>query len=322
VRVKEMIDFAVVQTGAARKNEIPADVHAHALDALNLAYQQVWDVFPWDNSKMLNVEATTSDGLVTLPSYVDNIQAARVTNRPISAVGMIRTNNFNPEAFETVGTVCEYIWKRNDPVLTQPTSAINVRVVSTSASDTSAVGSVRIVGTAGGVETVEDIALDGTSNSDGSVSFTEIRKISKPVTTGRITIKDTSDNELGIVQPWETIPEYPTIQLVPPPDTSTTVKFQCLRKFEWLVDDNDPIQPSEMVKPILHFLMASLYERFNELQRATRERELGADALQVMEQNEAQHNDKDFSAAPAYGMFAGVGEYYYNTDNWPYYKTR
>lgn len=322
MRVKELLDFALVQTGAARKGEIPTDLHAHALDALNLAYQQVWDVFPWDNSKILNVQATTSTGLITLPSYVDNIQAARITNRPLFAVGMIRTNNFNPEVFETAGTPCEYLWKRNDPVLTQPTSAINVRVVSTSTADTSAVGSVRIVGTAGGVETVEDIALNGTSNSDGSVSFTEIRKISKPVTTGRITIKDTSGNELGVVQPWETIPEYPTVQLVPPPTTSTTVNFQCLRKFEWLVDDNDAIQPSEMVKPVLHFLMASLFERFDELNRATRERELGADALKVMEQNEAQHNDKDFSSMPTYGMFAGIGDYYYSADNWPHYITR
>lgn len=322
MRVKEILDFALVQTGSARKGEIPNDLHDHALDALNLAYEQVWNLFPWDASKLYAIQATTTDGEITLPSYVDNIRAARVSDKPLSAVGVIRVNNFNPQAFETSGESCEYIYHPSEPVLTQPTSAINVRVVSTSTADTSAVGSIRIVGTAGGVETTEDIALNGTGNSDGSVNFTHIRKISKPITTGRVSIKDTSDNELGTVAPWETQPEYPRVRLVPPPTSSTTVTFQCLRRFERLVSDNDAVTPAIMGKPITHLVMAYMFRRFGEDQRAAIEEQQAQDCMRTVEKNENEHNDKDFSTMPAYGMFGDLGDYSGSISGWPYYKTR
>lgn len=321
MRVKEIIDFAVVQTGAARKGEIPTDLHAHALDALNLAYEQIWNLFPWDASKIYAVEATTSDGDITLPHYVDNVRAARISNRPIGAVGVIRVNNFYPDSFSTAGTPCEFMWLRPDPVLTQPTSGINVRVVSSSTADTSAVGSVRVVGTAGGVETAEDIALNGTTNATGSVTFTAIRKISKPITTGRITVKDASNNELGTIAPWDTTPEYPRLRLVPPPDTTVTATFQCTRKFERLVSDNDQVLPSMMSKPVLHMVMAYILKKFGEYDRAAAEEATALDALKTLENNENEQNEKDFSTMPVCGMFADIGS---NADGsgWPYYATR
>lgn len=322
MRVKELLDFALVQTGAARKGEIPTDLHAHALDALNFAYEQVWNLFPWDASKIYAVSATTTTGEITLPSYVDNVRAARISNRPLTAVGVIRVNNFNPEAFETQGTPCEFLWQRPDPVLTQPTSASAIRIVSTSTADTSSVGAIRIVGTANGVETVEDINLNGTTNADGSVQFTEIRKVSKPATTGRITISDTSGNEFGTIAPWEQVPEYPRLRLVPPPDASVTVTLQCLRKFERVVADNDPITPSIMAKPVMHMVMAYILRRFGEYEKAAIEDATAAEALRTVENNENQQNEKDFSTMPMFGMFSDIGDFDGGVSGWPHYITR
>ena len=322
MRVKEILDLVLVQCGAARKGEIPTDLHDHALDALNLAYQQLWNVFPWDSTKVFELSATTSDGEITLPSYVDNIRAARIEDRPITAVGVIRTSNFNPQGFDTQGTPCEFIYQRPDPVLTQPTTGVNIRVASTSTADTSAVGSVRVVGQAGGVETIEDIPLNGTTDADGSVTFTSIRKISKPITTGRVTISDTSDNELGTVAPWETQPRYIRVRLVPPPSAATTVTFQCLRRFEVLCSDNDVLTPPEMVKPAVHLLSSWMYRRFGQLDQSAVEEQMAMDALKTVETNETQHNEKDFSSMPALGMFSDLGDYAHSITSWPYYRTR
>lgn len=320
MRVKEVLDFVLVQVGAARKGEIPTDLRAHALDALNMAYEQVWNLFPWDQSKIFELEATTADGEITLPSYVDNVQAARVSDKPLAGVGVMRVSNFYPTSLTTAGTPWEFIYQRPDPVLTQPSAAINVRVVSTSTADTSTVGSVRVVGMAAGVMTTEDLALNGTTNVTGSVSFTEIIKITKPVTTGRITVKDSSNTEYGTIAPWETTPAYPRYRLVPPVSETTTVTFQCLRRFEWLVSDNDAILPPQMVKPVVHLLAATMFRKYGEMDRAAAEDALAADSLRTVEANENVHNDKTFLTVPTYGMFGDFG-----TDagsgGWPYYAT-
>lgn len=321
MRVKEMIDYVLVQVGAARKGEIPADLRAHTLDALNMAYSQVWNAFPWDASRIFALQATTSDGEITLPSYVDNVQACRISDKPLTAVGVIRVNNFMPNSFDTAGTPWHFLYLRPDPILSQPAAAINVRIISTSTADVSSVGAVRIVGTAGGVETTEDLTLNGTTAVTGTVSFTEIRKISKPVTTGRITVKDSSDNEYGTIAPWETAPEYPRYRLVPPVSESTTITFQCLRKFEWLVSDNDVIVPAAFVKPVAHLLAATMFRKYGELDRAQVEDQLAQDALRTVENNENQQNEKNFVSTPLCGMFGDLGIDALSGGGWPYYKT-
>lgn len=305
MRVTEIIDYAVVQANRARKGEIPNDLWEHCLDTLNIYYEQVWNLFPWNNAKMLNVVATTSTGELILPPYIDNVRAVRIGLTPLSPMGEILVNRHDPEAFEDTGSPCRFVWDAQYPVATQPTVATVIKIKSSSTADTTV--KVRVYGTVGGVDTYEDFTLNGTSTVTGTKSFTAIRKISKGLTVGRVTVMETGLTELGTIAPWDYAPQYLRLQLIPRPDSEVTVTCHCLRKFVRLIDEYDGIEPDEMSTPVMHLLLASLFRGDGEMERAAYEERLAEAAIKAVSANENDHNDTDFSVLPERGSFGDLG---------------
>lgn len=317
--VDEIINHAVVQSNRARVNEIPNDLWDHCLRTLNLTYQQVWDAFPWNQAKMLNVTATAgTDGLVTLPHYIENVRAVRIGSLPAFPMNEVNVAKYDPESFETSGSACRFTWIASAAVLTQPTAATVIKIKSSTA-DTA---KVRIWGTVGGVEDYEDLTLNGTTIVAGSKSFSHIRKISKAITTGRVSIMDNAETELGTVAPWSTAPEYPRLQLSPLPSENVTVTMHCLRRFERLVDEYDSIVPSVFATPILHLVTASLLRGIGEMKKAMIEEKLAAGALKGVATNENDQSETDFSITPACGDFGDLGDHGERASDWPWYPTK
>jgi hypothetical protein len=213
------------------------------------------------------------------------------------------------------------MWGEVQPVLTQPASALALRVKSSSASDSS--GTVRVYGVVSGVDTYEDFTLNGTNNVDGSSTFTEIHKISKPVTTGRITVLDQSDNEFGTIAPWHTQPEYRQMLFVPTPDENKTVTIHALRRFQPLIGDEDGIEPSGLEPAVLHLLQATLLRQVGKYDLGGEEERLATDAIKIFSNRENEINATDNRMLPASGMFGDLGEPDSHGGNgWPFYATR
>jgi len=107
-----------------------------------------------------------------------------------------------------------------DMTLKQLTQASVIRVVSSSASDTSK--NVTVFGIVSGYPDFEVIVVNGTSAVSGSKSFSSIERVVKDATTiGRITVDANSGNDVVAVIPVGLTTLgifYPKIQLWPLPD--------------------------------------------------------------------------------------------------------
>lgn len=308
MRVQEILDYAFMQTGQGRISEIPNDARAHALNSLNIAYAKVWQIFPWQTQKEVELDLTSVLGTLTIPNYLDTITSVRIGNRHLHVVGENLQARLDPAGLARTGTPWQYMYGEPSPVLTQPASAGAIRIKSSSTADTSAIGVIRIHGLVAGVDDVEELTLNGTTNVDGSKSFSEIRRISKPVTTGRITVLDTSNTEFGTVAPWSTQPEYPQILLIPTPLANETITVHALRKFQRLVSENDSIEPVMLEPAVVHLVQSIMYKKAGNLPNSQDEERLSADAIKIAATRENEIADKDFRIAPDSGMFGTLGD--------------
>jgi len=112
----------------------------------------------------------------------------------------------------------------------QPSAASTLRVVSASASDTTQ--QVRIRGLVGGQLDTELLSLNGTSNVDGTLSFSEVISISKDAnTSGRITVTDvTGGTTLAVIPRFKNASEYQKMGLWPVPNSVLTIMVRGLRR--------------------------------------------------------------------------------------------
>ena len=308
MRVVEIIEHALITSGLARKGEVPNDLHDFALDELNRIYYEIYNLYPWDNTKIFNLTVTTTTGTVVLPQTVEYVRAARIDTQPLPPVDELRVANVSPSTFDDTGDPINFMYRTRTPVATQPAAATTIRILSSSATDTgTAIGKVRIEGTVGGENDFEELTLNGTSNVDGTKSFTEILEITKPKTVGRISIKQTDGTVLGSIAPWDQQGHYKRIEILPNPDESVTVTLLCTRKFMDLVSDDDSILIPEAESGIIHFLTAALLEFGGDPQKAQIYEAKGATSIQSGAFSEQELNDRDFRSLPAAGMFGDLG---------------
>ena len=132
MRVIDLINQCAETTHMGERNNLPTKNKNFILDALNIEYEKIYRNYPWDNVKVFNVSATTSDGILILPSYVESVRAARITTSPLLPIGELFINNFKPENFDEAGTPTGYTFLPKSPVLTQPTTATTITFVSDS----------------------------------------------------------------------------------------------------------------------------------------------------------------------------------------------
>ena len=305
MRVIDIITRAVVKVGIAESGAIPTTVKNQSLLELNGLYEQMYNANRWRDTKIFSLSATTTDGIIILPNYVDDVTAVRQGLKPLFPIGEVRMNYVMPNLLDTVGTPVGFMYREMSPVLTQPSAAVTARIKSSSASDTTEV--VRIEGTVSGDPDREELTLNGTSNVDGTKSFSDFTKIVKPQTVGKVTILDTSDTEYGEILPDQYQGHYRRIEVVANVDVSTTYHFMCIRRFQPLVSDNDAIPIPLLSEALFHGLTAALYEEIGNEQSAQRARSQSAASLQLAIDKEVRQSLTDDSIVPSMGLFGNFG---------------
>lgn len=142
------------------------------------------------------------------------------------------------------GTPVLYRMWGNDMVLAQPTTASVITIASSSSSDASK--SVTVFGTVSGYPDYEVIttnALNGTTASAGSKSFSSVERIVKDATSaGRITATANSGNVTVAVLPvGDTTAgiQYSKAQIWPLPDDVFDIKVQYYKDCYRMVNDGD-----------------------------------------------------------------------------------
>lgn len=305
MRVIDIINQAVAKAGLAEVDAVPTNLYNLALSFLNRKYETVWNAYAWREEKLIGVSVSASAEQVIFPQEVDSVRAIYTTDGPITPLSEIIIARFAPESFDDTGSTPYAFFNRPDsPVLVQPTAATTIKIKSDSTADTSL--TVRIGGTVNGVDAFEDMTLNGTTTVTSSKSFSALASISKPLTTGRVTIMDSTTAELGTIAPWDYKGAYRRISLQPIPSAAVTIYAQATRRFPRLTSDSDTIILSKAEDAIFEMLMAELFQYSGDYDRAAVAKEAGAGLLAVALQNEQVKDLDDLRAFPDYGMFGGV----------------
>ena len=310
--VIELVTQACERTGSARRGSVPTNLFTFCLNELNTEYEIIWNAYSWDEIKIFNLSVSSTIGIMTLPRYVDRIRATYLDSntQPILPIDEARLNWIAADAVDKLSGISEgYSYLSPAPVLTQPSAAMKIRFSSSDSGDTTQ--KLLIKGTVADKDDSEEVSLNGTSNVDTTKLYTDIRQISKEQTTGRITIKqETDDTEIGHIPPSETQSEYRRIQLLPKPTDGTTATFHvfCLRRFETLISHYD--QPLFAEPVLLEKVTAAMFRR-NKQHDLAREHENKASlALQSAMFRQSEQEQRDNVSAPFYGDFGDLGEDY------------
>ena len=304
MRVIDIINLAVEKSGVARRDELDSKMKTTVLGFLNEDYETIYRAYAWDQIKLFNLTTTTLSGVVTLPQYVDIIRAGRVNNQNLTAIGEVKLNLIAPERFTLEGTATDLLHLAPSPVETQMSSADKIKIYSTSTSDT---GVVRVKSIVNGKTEFENISLSGTTAVSSINSSTEILKVTKGETIGRIVITLSDDTEIGYIQPDATNAEYKKIQIIENPGDAITVTFQCDRRFERLVSDYDSsVIPIE--NALVSYLSSQCYRHLADNHISADREETRADKkLQTYFDQQELNSEKDLTMIPEYGMFGNLG---------------
>lgn len=317
MQVSDIINYAVAKVGLAQEDAVPNALYNLCLKILNRVYEDIWNLYPFRDEKIVSlaVTLTASESTVTLPETVDAIRAARLSNLALFPVGEIMLSNFYPEAFSEEGLQpTHWINLPDVPVHTQPATASLISIKSSSTSDTS--GTVRIFGIVSGLETYEDLSLNGTTLVNSTASFSELLAISKPLTTGRITVQDATTTELAKIAPWQYKGSYRKIQLYPVPTETYTAYIEGLHRFPRITSDYDTILISKAEASIIDQLVAELLEYDGRAEEAAGKRALAVERFNIAINAEEQRDSSDNTSYPVGGLFGD--EYSVKNSN---YKT-
>jgi len=137
----------------------------------------------------------------------------------------------------TSGTVLHYTLY-NSAVRLQPSSAVTVSVVSSSASDASSPAVVIRYINSSGCEVVETLTLTGTVAVSTTATVSRILGISKPVTVGSITVSSTAGTH-AILCPYAKTAQCVIMRLHQIPTQALTIKIPYYRKNMELYDNYD-----------------------------------------------------------------------------------
>ena len=302
----DIIKNACAKTGIAPLDAVPTNLYNFALNTLNRVYEDLWNIYPFRDQKLIGVTCTLTSGEdeLVLPQDVQSVRAVRTATDPIFPINELMLDNFAPEVFDDTGEPTNFFNLPYVPVLVQPIAAGTINVVSDSASDVHSASAplvVRIFGTAS-VLTHEDLNLNGTNAVTGTLSFSEITQISKPITAGRITVKrDTTT--LGTIPGWAYQGQYRRIRMYPIPDAAYTVYVDGIRQFPRLTSDYDAILLTKVESAIFSLLCAELHELKGDNESAQVERAKASDQFAIAIKQEERIESEDNARYPAYGMF-------------------
>jgi len=212
-------------------------------DFINDRYEDIWGRFNWpflygrvqkscvaDNEYMV-IDARDLDYIVDIHD--------RTNDYHLNPKSPQRGGREHADEQDSSSTPNVY-WPEQTSIKTQPASASQLTIESSSTSDTSQ--TVRIWGRdASGNELTEEKTLTGTSAVTSANTYTTIDKVSKSdVTDGYITIKSNAGVVTNaIIDAKEYEATYLKIHLVRRPNSAIEYTITYKRKFRRLVNDND-----------------------------------------------------------------------------------
>ena len=309
MRTLDILYHLAESVGIGDRDNLTTAVRNLILDYLNIEYEQAYNIRDWDDIKIINFSATTTNGVVTLPHHVDSIRAVRIGNSAYVPHSELEVWAYNPAGFDTAGTVYGYMKLPSKPLLTDATAAGILQFKSSDNTDDVAGSTltVRIEGEVSGLPTSEEANLNGSTLVPTSTSFDagSIVSITKPLTTGRITIYAADGTtELGSAGPDDQRFSYKRIQLANIVDTSTTVHFIALRKFERLVSDNDSVIIPAAEAAIIKNTRAELLDYLEKHTAGGIERAKGTDSLRLAIHKEDNMDESGKRVLPKIGRFS------------------
>lgn len=303
MQVLDIIKNAVAKVGLAQVDSVPNHLYELSLGFLNSAYKDVWNLYPLRDEKLVGVTVSLTSGTeeVTLPQEVDVIRAVRTTDDPISPVGEMFLYNVVPSAFTDEGSPAHFYNLADSPLESQPSAATTLTFSSDSSNDKNI--TVRVFGEVSSEDAYEDVSLFGTSSMTSTKSFTTVYSISKALTAGRITVKDSGATTLGTIPPWMNQSLYRRVRVYPIPDDSYTLYVLGLRRWPQLTSRNDTILLSKAEGAIRSMLTAELYEYLGNDARAQAERAKAGEQMKIAIAREEVQDEEDTRSYPAWGMF-------------------
>jgi len=309
MQVIDIINVVAEAAHVGKRTQIKSSVKTYILDRLNIEYKKMFNSYGWDDIKLFNLDVTTSDGIVTLPRYVDSVRAVRRDTNPLLPLGELQTFNYDPASFDTasngLNTSSGYIHYPSSALFVDASADGVIQFKSSSVSDeTASALTIRIEGLTSDHPSVEENDLNGTTLVSTTASFDagDVIKISKPLTTGTVIIYAANGTtELGRIGPDEYQSYYKRIQLNPVVDESTTVTIMCTRKFERLVSDNDSLNIPRLESAVIHFTTAEVMD-WTGHPNANNERAKGQDAIKTALLEENTKNSKNIVIRPASGL--------------------
>lgn len=307
MQVKDLINQACTKTGQASADNVPNPLWDFCLGALNRLYEDIWNVYPFRDEKIVSLAVTGTSEELVFPQIVEAVRALWTVDNPLFPLNELIMVRMDPAVMAEEGTPVRFFNLPDEPVLTQPSAANQIKVVSASASDD---GTIAVIGTdTDDVEMREEIVLDGTTPVQASGSFAGLRSITKPLTYGRVTVTLADATEIGTIPAWRQDAQYRKIRLYPiPSEASFTLYIEGLRRFEKLTSQHDSPLLTKCHTAMFDLLMAEVYEYAGMGEKAVAERKKGGERLEVALMREKHTDAEDIRSLPAYGMF-GDGAY-------------
>lgn len=209
---------------------------------INRRYFQILNVTSWTNIVPGYTFNTVSgaQNYILPDDFNKEISCTDTTNgEELSKIDLDYLYSTYTDDLSTSGTIARYAIYE-DFVQTQPTSSSTLSVVSASGDDT-LTRIVQVRGISGGVETYEEITLDGTSPISSANAYTRIKGISKNMeTAGKITITSNSGAVTVAVIPKEALQcRYKLIKLHYVPAQVVTISLPYTSKPMPLSQDYD-----------------------------------------------------------------------------------
>ena len=295
-----MIPFSLMKTEAGRKaGDESTSVATKIGDALNRKYHEIWMMYPWVESIVINKSFTLTSGRVdqVLPNDVDIVYSVteRTNNEQIVPVSAYVYDMKYLQDVATSNAPLAYTPAGKAALGNKMSADSKLTFISDSASDTTQ--TIRIYSkNSSGVYISEQITLTGTTSVTTSATFLAgwIENVQKSaLTVGTVTVTDASANTIGTIAPRDYTNKYIRINLQAPPDQSYTAYVSGKKPFKRLEYAED-IPAFECCDALVHYATAEVLRLRDKYQQAEYETKEGDRILTALVTNkEIMSEDRD-----------------------------
>ena len=216
---------------------------------------------------LIVVPVAVGQAEVILTNRIDVVIAIRQgDSSTLSPVDMVNLFQTDPAIFEQSGTPLKFSPMIQSAVAASPAGGfINI----SSASTTDVNLQVRLRGMRNGEELREIITLSGTTPVVSSYQYDEITTLSKPTTSGSVSVKrDASSTEIQKLWEEETDRKHCRIKLLKTPDAATQLLLLVKVRPQPLSFDSDTPQLRNVENALCAYAMGDMLQRARQYAKA------------------------------------------------------